>query len=164
MPWTYHDLGDLERASALHEENLERARTLGNESLAATTLAVLAMIAIDRGRVQDAFPLLSSAYASHRDLGERGEAATDLCRFGIALAAADRHELAAELLGCWEAACEETGPPSLWVRRLTEGARTTIREHLDEDTLAAAWSRGRALTPDAAVDRALDDTHVAGTT
>src|SRR5207249_3048866 len=58
LAWTHELLGDLDQARALHEENLGRARLLGNQYAMANTLGSLAAIAVEQGRIHDAMALL----------------------------------------------------------------------------------------------------------
>jgi tetratricopeptide (TPR) repeat protein len=152
----YYELGDLERARALHEENLDRARAAGNERIAATTLSALAEYALREGRVQEAVPMLKEADRIHRNLGHLIETAVDLYRFAYALALEGRAETAAQLVSRADALREEIGASMSWIAEFNEPTRTTIRSQLDEAALADAMEQGRALTVDQAIALALE--------
>ena len=157
LGWTYHDSGDFQRAREIHEGNLRRARELDNPGIEATTLAVLATIAIDEGRPAAAFPLLEEAYRIHLELGESLELATDLSRLAAALAASGEPGRAVELLSLSDALREELGARVPWVERIAEGTLASVRDDLHPDVFDEAWARGRKLTPEAAVARAVAD-------
>ena len=54
LAWMYYELGDRDRARAQHENNLRRAREMGDRNLEATTLGALAAYAVEEARVEDA--------------------------------------------------------------------------------------------------------------
>ena len=155
LGWTYHDSGDFQRAREIHEGNLRRAREVDNPGVEATTLAVLATIAIDEGRPAAAFPLLEDAYRIHLELGESLEVATDLSRFAAALAASGEPGRAVELLSLSDALREELGARVPWVERIAEGTLVSVRDELAPEVFEQAWERGSRLTPDAAIAKAL---------
>lgn len=156
LAWTYEELGDREHARELHQENLGRARALGNEQLEATLLGALSMIAVDEGQVEDALSMLKEALRMFRDLGDPMRTAVNLCRSAHALAVAERAGAAAQLLSCSETLLEELGANVPWVARMNDETLTTIRTQLDDAALADAWEQGRALTVDEAVALTLD--------
>ena len=152
-----YELGDLERARALHEDNVRRARALGNQRMEATSLGALAEYAIREGRVSDALPMLKEGTRIYRHLGERQEIAVNLCRLARALAVEGRAGTAARLLSTSQALREEIGAsvPS-WVADLNEETLTAVRTQLDDAAFAEAWEHGRMLTVDDAIALALE--------
>ena len=153
--WTYHDTGDLTRAREIHEANLRRARELGNRAVEATTLGVLGSILVDEGRAPEAFPSLEQAYRLHRELHEPLEVATDISRFAEALVAIGRAEQAVELGSLGQALREELGARIPWVERQAGRTLEAPREQLPPEAFEQAWERGKRLTPDAAIAKAL---------
>jgi len=150
-------LGDRERGRALHEDNLRRARALGNEHIEASTLGALAMIAVDDGRVDDAISMLKESHRIHRDLGDPIGIARGLCRVARVLASVQRPGTAARLLSSSEALHEELGAGLRpWLAQMNEETLTAVRAQLDESAFAEAWEQGRLLTADEAVALALD--------
>ena len=152
--WTYHDTGDFARAREIHEANLQRARVLGNRAVEATTLGVLGTILVESGRPAEAFPLIEQAYRMHRDLGEAVEVSVDVWRFAAALAGIGRPVEAVELASLSAALREELGART-WVERKAEETFTAARELLDPVAFESAWERGRRLTPEDGVARAV---------
>ena len=155
LGWTYHDTGDLERAREIHEANLVRAREVGNSAVEATTLGVLGSILVDGGRAEEAFPYFEEAFRLHQELGERVEVAIDVWRFAQALAQIGRAADAVELVSLSRALREELGARSPWVERGTEETIAALRKDLDRPAFEAAWERGKRLTAEAAVARAI---------
>ena len=158
LAWMYFELGDHQRARALHEENLDRAYAAGNERMQATTLSALAEYALRERRVQDALPLLRDANRIHRDLDDPEETAVDLSRLARAYLLEERAETAAQLLSRSEALREEIGASISWNAEFNEETLAMIRTKLDEEVFAGAWEQGRKLTLDEAVALALGET------
>jgi predicted ATPase/class 3 adenylate cyclase len=166
LAWSYEELGDLERARALQEEILRRARASGDEFLEAKALSALAQYALDEGRVDDAvISNLEKAhriYRGRRSHHDRYWDAILVCRFARALALEGRAAAAAQLLACFESLVEEMRAESgsalveSWVVRMNEVTLTAIRDRLDEAAIAEEWEQGRALTADEAVALTLD--------
>jgi len=156
LAWMCGELGDPERDRALHQENLVRARALGNERMEALSLSVLACYVRDDGRVEEALSMLNEAYRIVRNLGDRVESADILSRFAEILGSARRPTTAARLLSCSETLREEFGAGRSWVASRNEGTLALIRAQLDEAAFAEAWEQGQALTVDEAVALAID--------
>lgn len=152
LAWMYHELGDVDRARSLHEENLARARTLRDDSIVATTLGALGEYAVDDGRFQEAIPMLKESLRINEDLGNPRGIATQLCRFAGALAFTGRPESATRLLSCSEALLQELGVAiQPWLARWNEKIVDAIRSELAEAAFAEAWEQGRTLTAEAAL-------------
>lgn len=152
-----YELGDRDRARALHEDVVRRARATRNERMEATSLGALAEYATYEGRVHDALPMLKESTRIYHALGERHEIAVNLCRFAHAVAVEGRAETATRLLSRSEALHEQIGAAvASWLAETKEKTLTTIRTQLDETAFAEAWEQGRALTVDEAVALALD--------
>ncbi len=159
LAWDCHSIGQRERARALWEDNLRRARAVANRYVEALSLGALAdNFAVEEGRLEDAHVMLTEAYRINRELGTPElQAAMDLCRLARSLALAGRSVAAVRILACAEAVYEENGakPRRLFVEK-NEQTRGLINAKLDDSTFAEAWEQGRALSPDEAVDLALD--------
>ena len=152
VAWMFYELGDRKRARALHEENLGRARVIGDRGLEATTLGALASYAAEEGRVEDALRLAPETLRIYHERGSRQGVAQQLCRCAAALAVAGRGAIATRLLACAEALHEELGTrilPHLVVEN--EKTLAVIRTQLDDAAFVDAWEQGRALTADDAV-------------
>jgi tetratricopeptide (TPR) repeat protein len=157
IAWMYDTLGDRMRARATHEENLARARALGNAPIMATTLGALSSYAADEGRVEDAVSLAAESVRLYRDLGDLGGIAIELCRCADITALMGRSDVAVRLLGSSEALREEIGLSMRpWLDAEIQRTLTRVRGELDESTFALEWDRGRRLTPNAAILLALE--------
>ena len=153
----FDELGDVERARPLHEENLRRARAQSNRRIVALSLDQLASYARDEGRVEDALAMLRESLGILSELGDRLGIAENLGRFARTLAVAGRPEEAARILASSEALYEESGTGVLlWVAKMNEETRTSVRSQLDEAALADATEQGGALTLDEAISLAVD--------
>jgi non-specific serine/threonine protein kinase len=151
------DLGDKDRERALHEENLGRAHALGNRTLEAHSIAQLAMLARDEGRLREASTMLKESLIIFRELGDRLELAMNLGRVANVLALAGSVGPAARLLSSSEALTEKLGASvPWWAGERNAKTLAIIRAQLDEAAFSEAWEQGRALTLDEAVALALD--------
>jgi len=163
LAWMFNELGDRERARALHEQNLAQARAQHARAIEATTLGALASYAVDEGRTEDAFALATASLRADSELGARDGIAQQLCRCAGAHALAGRMATAAQLIACSEALFEEWGQAfPKWIADENEETLARIREQLDDETFAEAWEKGRKLTIEEAVALALGDGDVHG--
>jgi tetratricopeptide (TPR) repeat protein len=149
-------LGDGERARALYEDNLERARATHNDRMEASTLGALAMIALDEGRIEDSASMLERSLRIHDRLRDVLDTAVDLCRFAAVLARQRQAATAARLLAGFESLDDEVGIRRSGVAELNEATLAAIRTQLDDAAIAEAWQRGRKLSVGEAVAVALD--------
>jgi tetratricopeptide (TPR) repeat protein len=152
----HFELGEFDKARAVHEENLARARALGNVRIVGTTLGALGEYDIREGKVAAAMPKLTEAFGIFRDLGHPFEIAVELCRFAWALARAGYGDAAAQVFSRSLLMYEEIGAEApAWVRSMHLEILDAIREHIDSAAYAAAAARGRLLTVDEAVALAM---------
>jgi non-specific serine/threonine protein kinase len=152
LAWMCYRNGERERGRALHEDNLRRARALGNAHIEASTLGALAMIAVDEGRVDDALSMLRASHRIDRDAGDPIGGARALSRVARVLAVVGSTETAALLLSRAMALYEELGGSLRpWLAEMNDETLTTIRACLDDAAFTDAWNRGRALTPEEAI-------------
>ena len=134
---------------------MRRARATHNDRIEASTLGVLATIALDEGRVEDAAAMLKSSLRIHARLRDVLDTAVDLCRFAVVLARQGRAVTAARLLASLEALGDEIG-----IRRsYRRGDERRDAHHRPRPgrrgDLAEAWEQGRTLTVGEAVTLAL---------
>jgi predicted ATPase/class 3 adenylate cyclase len=156
LAWAYEELGDAERARAQHEDNLGRARALHNERMEAASLARLAINLLDRGRLEEAAPMLKESLRIDLNLGDPLEIALILRKCAYALALEGRAATAAHIFSRALALLEEIGARPGWIAELNEKTLSAIRAQLNEAAFADAWEQGRELTLDEAVALALD--------
>ena len=109
----------------------------------------------EKGRVEEAVPLLTESTRILLELGDRGFLGANLGRLARVLALSGHAETAAELVSRGEAMHAEIGVDP-WLVTFNDETRALIRARLDEPAYAAACERGRALAPEAAVARALE--------
>jgi predicted ATPase/class 3 adenylate cyclase len=156
LAWAHENLGDLERCRELHEDNLRRARAVGNKLMEAITLGALAMNWVKADRSRDALPLLKESFPIYRDLGDPLQTTDNLCRVARALAAVGRSDPAVRLVACAEALWEEIGAHPGWVVKMNEETLSVARAQLDDAAFEKTWEEGQKLTADEAVALALD--------
>jgi predicted ATPase/class 3 adenylate cyclase len=156
LAFSYAERGEKERAFELHSDNLREARKIGNRQIEARSLGSMSFVAADLGRVDEALPLVYEAYRIDCELGNRLEIAVDVGRFAKILAVAGRADVAARLLSCSEALCEELEAAVPWVTRMYREIEAKLRAELDGDAFAQAWQQGRNLSADEAVELAFN--------
>jgi predicted ATPase/class 3 adenylate cyclase len=157
LAWKCYELGDRERARALHEETLRRGRATSNKRMEAISMAALAVYAVDEHRTADALSMLTESIRIRRDVGDLIGLAADLRRSSFALAVAGRAAAAARLLSSSEALREQLGT-SLQpdAASMDEQTLAIVGAQLDKAAFAEAWKQGRALTVDEAVAVSLE--------
>jgi predicted ATPase len=157
LAWVTGDLGDHDRERALQEGNLSLARELGNERMEAGTLAQLAIMVRDDGRLEEATAMLREAIRIDHRRGNVLEVAVHLGRLASVLTLAGAAPKAATLLASSKALTEQVGANvPFWAGDRNEKTLASIRTQLAEAALAEAWEEGRKLTVDEAVVLALD--------
>ena len=156
LAWAYEELGELERAHALHEDNLRRAEATGDDRIRVFALSSLARDAERTGDLAAALSMLQEALGAARDFGDPAETSLDLNIAASVLAKAGHGETAATLLGCVDKAAEEVGiEEAPYFEKRRDATLAVLQEQLDDDTFAHAFSRGRNLSIDAAVELVL---------
>ena len=154
--WMFNDLGDRRSARALHVENLERARAVGNKRIEATTLGALASYAVDEGQTEEAASLASASLRLYLGLGSRRGTLTELSRCAGALVLSGKAQIAARLLSCSETLHEEMGLGVLpYLAAENDVTLALIRRQLGEAATAEAWKQGKKLALDEAAELAL---------
>jgi predicted ATPase/DNA-binding SARP family transcriptional activator/DNA-binding CsgD family transcriptional regulator len=148
--------GELAKAQSLFEENLRSDEISRDEWGAAVSRLNLGILAIEQGDSVRSETLLFEALRAFRRL--RDDDASTECLESLAGAAGTRGERirAATLFGAAEAAREELGVPIRPVDlERYERFVARSRRGQDETSWASAWSRGRALSLQQAIDHAL---------
>ena len=157
LAWACLNLGEVERGRQLHEENLRRARALGNTRIEAITLGALAMSYVEEGDLEVALPLLKESHRLHQQVADPIQTAFDAFRFAMLLAEAHEAETAATVLSAADALAAKGGINlTNWDPGAMSETLAKIQDRLDEGALAAAFERGRALTADQAFSLALE--------
>lgn len=157
LAWMYAELGDHLPARALHEQNLQRARSLHNERVEASSLAALAKYAFDEKRTTEARAMLALSLRLWHDLANRLEIAVTLTQISHVIASDGHAAIAAQLLSRAEALHHEIGAAiAPWVATDAEQTRSAIRDRLEAAAFEEAMEQGKSLTTDEAVELALN--------
>ncbi len=142
--------GELEQAHALYSENLAQSRALGNALREHQTLGALALLAAERGNVDEAL----SFAADHLPLAvSQGDyyVSTAFVRIALVLSHAERPADATTLLACSIQMSEEIGAAEDWAAEAIGSTRARAQQQLGDTAFAEAWARGRGLTVDEAI-------------
>jgi tetratricopeptide (TPR) repeat protein len=152
------DQGDCGTARALFEESLAIFRELGNKRAISASMNRLGMVAHDQGDYGAARALLTESLAISWEVGHRGGLVRDLEGLAAVAVAQAQFERAARLFGGLDGLREAIGQPRAPVARSDyERSVTAARARLGEETFAAAWEEGRAMSLQEAVALALDE-------
>jgi predicted ATPase len=151
--------GDLELATRLLEESLERERSAGDVEGVSNILGLLGLTALNRGDEREAIQLLRQGAELSRELGHtRLIAARTLQGLAALLARHGHAERAAAALGFAEALVEgvEARLGDL-AEQLQERTLYGVRSEVGETRLARAWADGRRLQLDGDLDALFAD-------
>jgi DNA-binding NarL/FixJ family response regulator len=148
--------GDFKRAQVLLEESLDRFRQHGDVASTITPLYNLARLARERGDLAGARAHVREGLERAAAIGNRATIAAGLLAAAIDAVAAGQPARAARLFGAGEALREATGIAAQEVSRAYHGrALAEARSRLGEESFAAEWRAGRALSLEAAIAEAL---------
>ena len=138
--------GDTDAASGLFEEALALREAARSPGFVAWSHSNLGLVAYARGELDEALDWYRRALACAQELGIT-QLAGD-CLIGIAAVAAKRGEIvrAARLLAATGGILGEPGHGWLAEGELYEEALAGVRTNLDDESLAALWEEGRAMT------------------
>jgi tetratricopeptide (TPR) repeat protein len=151
--------GDTRAARAYCAESLAIRRELGSRGEIAETLNGMGWVAQQQDDLQTARTLFKEALALARE-GELTvpcvHALRKLAEIAVAQAEPAR---AARLFGAAEALRERPGSPGIVSEQRAHYERCVAdaRASMDEETFAAAWAEGSAMTLEAAIQSALDE-------
>ncbi len=146
--------GDLETSGAFHEEALALHRGRVDPWGIGISLTYLARVADVRGDAAEAMALASQSLRALRDSGASRDIAAALVVLASVACAMAQATLGGRLLGAVAQMYPE-GPPSRPGRASFEPAVAAARAALGEAGFEAAWTSGKLLTLDQAVDEAL---------
>jgi predicted ATPase/DNA-binding CsgD family transcriptional regulator len=155
----YSDRDESARAAGYFEEALALSREVGHKFASSVSLHNLAGAALGRGDHERAARLYAEGLALAVELSDKANIA--YCLEGLARVTGVRGDLerAVRLFGAAEALLEAAGDP-LYAhaqdRALYERAVEALRSRLDGKSFRAAWSEGRAMEMERAVEYALE--------
>ncbi len=148
--------GDLDRAAIRFEEAHHAIRAVGNTYGIGFVLSNLAKVARDQGEYGRSAALYAESLALRYQQGEKPSMAGGLRGLASIAAATKQYVRAARLWGAAEALNETIGAPSPQPRARALQAIEQTRAALGDETFAAAWAAGRALTLAEAMSEALE--------
>jgi predicted ATPase/class 3 adenylate cyclase len=154
VAWMHAALGEPERALALYETTLERARAIGDEYAEAACLDGLGSQAVQERRFEEAADAFLEAYDLYARLDDRYRIPISVSRFSWVLAESGHPAEAAQILAAAEAELERIGARPGWVAESNDETRSTLLEQLGDEAFAQAWRAGEALPPEAAAELA----------
>jgi predicted ATPase/DNA-binding CsgD family transcriptional regulator len=141
--------GDTSRACTLAEESLALFSASGDRVSAIHPSILLARLAFDRGDYTTARSVYEHCLLTLREVDVKWYMAPCLQGLGEVVAAQGHLAWAAQLWGAAEAFHEITfGLVAAIVRPAYEHAVTRVRSQLGEPVFAAAWAKGRTMTPE----------------
>ncbi len=150
------EMGEYQRAQTVLEETLALFQELGDRWGIAFSLANLGIVAWDRQEYDRAARLFEESLPLRKELRDRRGIATSLTGLAVVAVGLGQAERAAVLFGAAEALREALGvPPPPFIRDRYDRTVGEARENLDDAAFTAAWQRGRAMTPDQAIEYAL---------
>jgi tetratricopeptide (TPR) repeat protein len=151
--------GDRDRADALFAESVALLRELGGnqEVPVAEVLASVGLTALDRGDYRRAGEVFTESLTIAGKAGARWVLGTLLEGMASVAVGQGQVECAARLFGAAQAVRTALGTPIRPANRaLYEAHIAAARTALDEDDFARGWEGGRAMTPEQAIEDALD--------
>jgi predicted ATPase len=148
--------GDEASALELVEKSLDLFRGIGDKYGVAFGLSVLANIVHEQGEHQRAGSLFKESLALRAEIGDKHGMIE--CGEGLARVLLAQHQAkrAARLLGAAEALRDSLSIPLSPIEQTKwDRAKTAARAALEDDSFAADWERGRAMTLEEVIVEAL---------
>jgi len=143
---------DLVTARSLAEKSAALYRELGHRHGMANSLALLGGVLATEGDYAAAQTLFEQSLAISCELNEKWVASVYLVNLGEVVAAQQKLAWAAQLWGAAETLRDAFHIPIPLAQRADyERSLTAARVHLGERAFSAAWSQGRAMTPEQAL-------------
>jgi tetratricopeptide (TPR) repeat protein len=154
---TLYWMGQFERAAALQTESLALRRQMGEKRGTADSLLVLSGLACRQGDLGRAATMAREALELSRDSGAQDLLGEALERIAQVTTAHHQPQVAACLAGAAEALREVLHKPLFPGDRADHEALVhSMHVALGDDAFAAAWTEGRAMSLDDAVQLALE--------
>jgi tetratricopeptide (TPR) repeat protein len=153
--------GDQEQAVGRFEDGLALGRWIGDRAAIYNALYTLAQVALVRGEHEPAASNFIEGMGLSEEMGDLANVA--YCLEGLATVAGARGEAerSARLFGAAQGLHETIGVP-VWTyyrpdRSLYERTMADLREALGQAAFAVMFSEGRAMSPERAIEYALDE-------
>lgn len=154
--------GDLKQARVLFEESLDLFKTLGDRWGVAFSQSNLGILAWTQHEYERAADLYKQSLVLRRDLKDKRGIATSLLGLAAVATRQEQFERAATLFGAAEAlreSIEVALPP--FIRSDYDSLVATVREKLPPAAFQTAWTRGRTMDQDQAINYALMEASLA---
>jgi non-specific serine/threonine protein kinase len=146
----------LAEAGVLLDQSLQRARGVPDPWVEALALRNLGIVALRQGQLERARERLRESLEALTAWPERWFVSRSLETIAVVYALLGRHVLAAELFGAGARLREALGAAVLpFYQSDYDRALAVLHSALDAGALDEAWSRGRALTPEQALQAAV---------
>ncbi len=153
-------LGDLETARAGFNESAKFALKVGNKRIVYSSQSEFAHILREQGELDEALGIYKDLLPKWRDLGHRSALAHELECIAYILVKKEEPQRSATLFGAAEALREKIDTYMTKMEQVEyEKEISALRAGMDEKEFNAAWSKGRTLTMDDAIEFALEETH-----
>jgi non-specific serine/threonine protein kinase len=156
LAWVVRQAGGRAEAQALTEEGLAQVRRSGDFLLVIQALTALGGLVLEAGEVTRAATLAREGLALLHDSGVRWCLPEALELAGGLAGARRRGEAAARLFGAADAAREVTGAGRFIGRAAYEEFVAKARAGIEEQAFAAAWTEGRSLSAEQAIEQGLE--------
>ncbi len=158
--WSLHDLGrfalladEYDKAEQLFDESLHVSRELGDRWGIAQTLHLLGVALRRHGEIVRSMRVLAKGLAMYEELGLESRMAMCIWHLGIAAVKQKEYEFAACLFGIAEglqgSAYLSRDPR---IQREYDQSVATLRTSIEQAHLERAWSRGRQMTIEQALN------------
>jgi predicted ATPase len=140
------ELGELDRAREVLEENVCDARHAGDDRSIAHSCGQLGQVAILQGRREEAVEPLVESLRIWDSLGDRAMSARDLRRLARVLAESARPEAAARVLAASETMREEADHWEGWIAHSNQLILDLVTPQLGEAAFERAWAEGSGMS------------------
>ncbi len=141
--------GDIEEARSWFEQSVEKHKELGHLAGMAWAVSGLARVAFTQSDLTGAYSCYEESLALARALGDQELLVN--CMEGLAMVVSmqGKHVWAAQIWGAAEVLRETIGQPHAPAERMMyESAIKDVHRQLGEREFAAAYERGRLMSPD----------------
>jgi len=144
--------GDLPQSETRTLESLTLCREIGSKKNIAITLSLLGNVRLAQGDLTQARAVCAEAVSLARETEHHYSVGMSLIALAKVMAAEGQPEQAACLFGAAEPHINPRTELDPFERMDYERVVEGVRARLDEQSFAAAWAEGRAMTPEQALD------------
>ncbi len=156
------NIGDLETARVRFTESAEISRRFGNKRIVYSSRSELAHVLREHGDLVEAYKIYREVIPGWKDLGHRAAIAHELECIAYICITREEPERAATLFGAAEALREVIDTAMTSIERVEYDREVAIlRADMKEKDFNSAWSKGRAMTMDEAIELALEENKLA---